>query len=294
MDKVKFSTQTTVPVGLPFDSRILRPRKSACAQQSAGALHVFGGTRARRFIGVCLVLFVGCGTDDSVSNPLAPSEESGAPTVEILANGSYRCRPNGTGPFPGILYNHGGLGDAVGGDLEGVCRSFAEIGYVAWSLRRPNSVSLNGQLASVLEEFEALRTEELVDSNRLGIIGFSRGGLLTLQAAVSLGNTVRGIVVCAPAHGNGALESTLADVTRIQAPVRIYVAENDQQLNGGNVVDHVALSRMVESALIDAGKDVELTVYPPYADDGHALFFEVREPWWSDVSLFFNQAVGSS
>ena len=286
--------QITVPAGLPVDSPILRPRKSAGTPQSAGSLHVFGGTRARRLVGVCLVLFGGCGTDDSVSNPLAPSEVSVAPTVEVLADGSYRCRPSGAGPFPAILYNHGGLGDAVGGDLEGVCRSFAEIGYVAWSLRRPNSVSLNGQLASVLEEFEALRTEALVDSNRLGIIGFSRGGLLTLQAAVSLGNTVRGIVVCAPAHGNGALESTLTDVARIQAPVRIYVAENDQQINGGNVVDHVALSRMVESALNDAGKDVELTIYPPYADDGHALFFEVREPWWSDVSLFFNQAVGSS
>ena len=49
---------------------------------------------------------------------------------------------------------------------------------------------------------------------------------------------------------------------------------------------------MVESALQDAGKDVELTVYPPYADDGHTLFYEVREPWWSDVSRFFNETLG--
>jgi dienelactone hydrolase len=243
---------------------------------------------------LCLVLCVllgGCGTDSSATNPVAPSQTSSELIVESLADGSYRCHPAGRGPFPGILYNHGGLGTAVGGDLEGVCRSFAEIGYVAWCQRRPNSISLNGQLESVLEGFEALRAETNVDPNRLGILGFSRGGLLTLQAAISLGGAVRSIVLCAPAPGNGTLERTLVDAALIQASVRIYVAENDQQINGGTVTDHVALSQMVEISLKNAGKDVELTVYPPYADDGHTLFFEVREPWWSDVSGFFNQAL---
>ena len=246
------------------------------------------------YVPLCLVLLVllgGCETDASATNPVAPSQTSGEPTVESLSDGSYRCRPAGTGPFAGILYNHGGLGTAVGGDLEGVCRSFAEIGYVALSQRRPNSISLNGQLESVLEGFEALRAETNVDPNRLGILGFSRGGLLTLQAAINLGGAVRSIVLCAPAHGNGTLETTVVDVALIQASVRIYVAENDQQLEGGTVTDHVALSQLVESALQSAGKDVELTVYPPYADDGHTLFFEVREPWWSDVSGFFNQTL---
>lgn len=59
------------------------------------------------------------------------------------------------------------------------------------------------------------------------------------------------------------------------------------------MTDHVALSQMVESALQDAGKDVELTIYPAYTDDGHTLFYEVREPWWSDVSRFFNETLGS-
>ena len=147
----------------------------------------------------------------------------------------------------------------------------------------------------MLEGFKSLRDETAVDPNRLGIIGFSRGGLLTQQAAISLGDAVRGIVICAPAPGNGALERTLVDLTRIRAPVRIYVAENDQQMRrrSGRMVDHVALSKMVERALKDVGKDVELTIYPPYADDGHTLFFKVREPWWGDVSRFFDQALRS-
>ncbi len=59
------------------------------------------------------------------------------------------------------------------------------------------------------------------------------------------------------------------------------------------MVDHVALSRMVERTLRDVGKDVGLIIYPPYADDGHTLFFKVREPWWSDVARFFNPVLGS-
>ena len=194
----------------------------------------------------CLLLCVlsgGCGADSNAANPVAPSQTSAdlnvqassELTVESLADGSYRCHPGGTGPFAGILYNHGGLGTDVGGDLEGVCRSFAEIGYVAWSQQRPNSISLNGQFESVLEGFEALRAETDVDPNRLGILGFSRGGLLMLQAAISRGGAVRSIVLCAPAPGNGTLERTLVDVARIQASVRIYVAENDQQIKGGTV-----------------------------------------------------------
>jgi hypothetical protein len=27
----------------------------------------------------------------------------------------YLCRPSGAGPFPAVLYNHGGLGDIIGG-----------------------------------------------------------------------------------------------------------------------------------------------------------------------------------
>ena len=241
----------------------------------------------------CLVLLVICVANGNPPNSAAHSQASNSPTVEALPDGSYRCHPDGTGPFPGILYNHGGLGNAVGGDLEGVCRSFAEIGYIARSQRRPNSVSLDGQLESVLEGFEALRAETMVDRNRLGIVGFSRGGLLTLQAAVTLGHAVHGIALCAPASGKGALERALAEVAQIQASVHIYVAENDQQMNRGSVVNHVALSEMVERALREAGKDVELTIYPPHPDGGHALFFEVREPWWSDVSRFFKQALRS-
>ena len=52
--------------------------------------------------------------------------------------------------------------------------------------------------------------------------------------------------------------------------------------------DLVQLASQVEQALSEAGKDVQLTVYPPFAANGHELFFEVREPYWSDVLQFLD------
>ena len=49
----------------------------------------------------------------------------------IYENGGYTyiSRPTGNGPFPGVLYSHGGLGGNIGGDLRSTCISLAEEGY---------------------------------------------------------------------------------------------------------------------------------------------------------------------
>lgn len=52
------------------------------------------------------------------------------------------------------------------------------------------------------------------------------------------------------------------------------------------------LAHDVEDALREAGKSAALTIYPPYGSDGHELFFEVREPYWSDVLTFLRQTIG--
>ncbi len=82
-------------------------------------LHTANGGRRNRGQGrSCLVLCVLLGsrgsdsssTTPSSTTPVEPSPTANELTVEALADGSYRCHPDGTGPFPGILYNHGGLG----------------------------------------------------------------------------------------------------------------------------------------------------------------------------------------
>jgi hypothetical protein len=107
-------------------------------------LHTANGGRRNSGQGrSCLVLCVllgSCGTGSSSTTPssttpVEPSPTANELTVEALADGSYRCHPDGTGPFPGILYNHGGLGTNVGGDLEGVCRSFWDVVWGGADLR---------------------------------------------------------------------------------------------------------------------------------------------------------------
>ena len=208
-------------------------------------------------------------------------------TVEQLSDGSYVCRPAGAGPFPAVLYNHGGLGTIVGGDLPGTCRSLAEAGYLAHSKKRQETRQLTGHLEEVLDGLKQLRSHPDADASRVGVMGFSRGGLLTLQAAIAQPENIHAVVLMAPAHGKSAMERTLRQVSPIDDPVRVFVSENDQ-----TQANHVQISHDVEDALSAAGKDVDLTIYPPYGDDGHKLFFLVQEPYWSDLIDFFDEVLG--
>lgn len=121
------------------------------------------------------------------ANSDSTTEEASTKTVdagsEILPDGSIVCWPGGEGPFPAVLYNHGGKRAAVGGDLEATCEALADAGYIARSEKRPESITLTGHLDDVLQALTALRARHDVDPDRVGIMGFSRGGLLTLQAA---------------------------------------------------------------------------------------------------------------
>ncbi|MFQ6114225.1 MAG: hypothetical protein ACE5NG_09060 [bacterium] len=38
----------------------------------------------------------------------------------------YLCKPEGTGPFPAVIYNHGGLGNRIGGAPIETCQALPE------------------------------------------------------------------------------------------------------------------------------------------------------------------------
>ena len=59
----------------------------------------------------------------------------------IFENGGYTyiSKPVGQGPFPGVLYSHGGLGGAIGGDLRGTCIALAQEGYICWAQLRTDT-----------------------------------------------------------------------------------------------------------------------------------------------------------
>jgi dipeptidyl aminopeptidase/acylaminoacyl peptidase len=196
------------------------------------------------------------------------------------------CKPEGPGPFPAVIYNHGGLGTIIGGAPEPSCTLLAEAGFVGFSPIRRQTRPLFGHLDDVMAAVDYVKNLAYVDPGRLGIMGFSRGAILTYLAATERRDFKAVIIMGAAVHR--ALNLSKADA--VSAPVLLLVAENDtgshRTLDRNTHAGTLRLNR----ALKDAGKDVRLIVYPPYGDDGHMLFFTI-EDYWDDVIAFLKRHV---
>jgi dienelactone hydrolase len=201
-----------------------------------------------------------------------------------LSLGGHLCTPPGGGPFPVVVYNHGGAGRHIGGAPEETCAALASAGFVGFSPMRRRSRALPGHRADVMAAIDHAKRLPRVDRRRIGVIGFSRGGMLAFQAAARR-RDVGALVIMASAMGRGGRGLDLGRAAAIEAPVLILVAKNDtgsRRTMGTNTLDG---SRRLAGALEAAGKEVRLVVYPPHADDGHTLFFRVGA-YWADVVAF--------
>ena len=197
----------------------------------------------------------------------------------------YLCKPRGAGPFPLVIYNHGGLGDIVGGPPKETCIALARAGYVGFAPIRRNTRSMQGHLDDVFAGLEYAKQVEKVDSRRIAMIGFSRGSLLTYMAGTRH-SEFKALVMMAAAV-NSRSGQLLENAAAINAPVLALVAKNDtgsKATMGRSVLDGMI---EINAALKRAGKDVRLIVYPPYGNDGHAMFFKVGS-YWKDVISFLN------
>lgn len=212
--------------------------------------------------------------------------------LDSIPDGSgytYIASPTGPGPFPAVLYNHGGLGTSVGGDLRGTAIALAQAGYFARCEKRMETVPITGHLQEVENTLDSLRADARADTSCVSIMGFSRGGYLTLEAAKQNPGKVHSIISMAPANPNNLLDTLVADVSPIDDPVLMLVASNDTL---------VTQTQMVYDSLIAGGKAATLIIYPGYdsngdsivdgSDDGHELFFVVQNPYWADVINFLN------
>ena len=203
-------------------------------------------------------------------------------TTGSLTFKGYLAKPEGPGPFPVVVYNHGGLGNIVGGPPAKTARALAESGYVGFSPIRRKTVSLHGHLDDVLAAVEFVKNLDCTDANDVAIMGFSRGALLTYMA-VTTGERFSAAIMMAPARGRGAIDRFLSRAERVDVPALILVAKNDD----------VSSSYKLAAALRAAEKEVELIVYPPYGQDGHRMFFEVGD-YWKDVTGFLRANPGES
>ena len=140
---------------------------------------------------------------------VAGGRESAAATHKIvLPSGeqrteAYLAEPEGSGPFPAVLFLHGGRGGIVGGDPQQSAAALVRAGYVALAPLRLQRGSLREEFRQTQAAILYLQNLANVDRDRVAVVGFSRGGLLALMAAVR-SNDIDSAVLMAPAPGRGA------------------------------------------------------------------------------------------
>jgi dienelactone hydrolase len=234
-------------------------------------------------------------------------------------------RPSGMGRFPAVLFNHASYGrdDPLPPSEPATLGSvFAAHGYVFLWLHRQGiglssgqGIADGDQMARALEadgaegrnrvQLQLLEHEELneataalsrlraradVDARRLGVVGHSFGGSLSLLMAAR-DPEIRAAVIFAGAAGSwnqspALRERLLAAVGRMSAPAFFIHAENDYSTAPGPALA-AEMQRLA--------KTHTLMIYPPFGEDtraGHNLIFHSVRTWESDVFAFLDEHLG--
>jgi dienelactone hydrolase len=232
--------------------------------------------------GTAVLLFSG-----SLSAPTAVAERVTFRSGDMRLT-SYLCKPKGAGPFPLVVYNHGGMGDKVGGAPSETCDALAVAGFVGMSPLRRQTRPLSGHIDDVYAGLQYGLELPYVDRQRIGLMGFSRGGLLTLIAATQRAD-FDAVVVMATAGGRrGQTARIMETVKTITAPVLLLVAQNDTGSNRTQGMNTLQGCRELAQALRASGRDLSYIEYPPYGTDGHTMFYEVGD-YWKDVVAFLRK-----
>jgi len=234
---------------------------------------------------------------------------------------AYLYKPEGTGPFPLVVYNHG---SAVPGDeakewpAPYIARLFVPAGYAllvperrgygrsegaAFSTaigaeRGPRFIERQQQEAGDINaatEYVLKREDAAIDRRRVAIVGYSFGGIVTTLAA-GRSKQYAAVVVQAPGalnwnHSEPLREAMLSAAARIRVSAWCGAAENDATTDSAReVCARVAAARVKTS----------LKIYPPFTGGaerpgnppGHALFGPRGvDVWKQDVLTFLADAL---
>jgi carboxymethylenebutenolidase len=232
---------------------------------------------------VCLLLAVSPVTTAGASPATRVTFESGA--LSLVA---YLYHPEGSGPWPALIWNHGSEKDpAAGPQFEAVASTFVSAGYLVFApVRRGHGESqgdyvvdqvkfalkLQGKDAANRLTVRLLETEQLadqlaalayvkqlpfVDSERIVVAGCSYGGIEALLGAES-GAGYKAAISISPAalswERNDYLQARLVKaVGRIDIPVLLIQPPKDASLEP---------ARVLGAAAARAGKPLTAKVYP--------------------------------
>ena len=275
---------------------------------------------------VLLALFAGLFGSASPANGKlsAPHRTSAHAYVVSFPSGKLTLRgviykPQGSGPFPAVVYNHGsapgmlsqlafaalgpvyashgwlffgpyrrgqGLsssaGPYIGDEIAAAEKHGGITAGAATMVRLLKTDHLNDQLAALTW----LRRQSFVRPDRIAVAGTSFGGIETVLGAEQAS-------YCAAVDSSGAAESwaeapevrslMTRAVRNARAPIFFFQAENDYDLSP---------SRTLSAAMKDAGKKFEIKIYPPFgksAQDGHTFGYFGGTVWGVDVFRFLDE-----
>jgi len=231
-------------------------------------------------------------------------------------------KPDGDGPFPAVVYNHGSAPGMLSGQaFDALGPVFVARGWVFFApYRRGQGLSasagpfigdeidasskrggIRAAAATMVRLLETdhlddqlaalawLRTQPFVRPDRIAVAGNSFGGIETVLGAE------RG-QYCAAIDASGGAESwaaapelqrrMIAAVRNAHAPIFFLQAENDYDLSP---------SRALSAAMADAGKIFELKIYPAFgasAAAGHSFAWRGSSVWADDVFAFLTKHCG--
>jgi carboxymethylenebutenolidase len=192
------------------------------------------------------------------------------PSNGDTANGYLATPKSGKGPGLLVLQEWWGLVPQI----KGVCDRLAEEGFVALApdlyhgeIAEHTEMDRANELMQSLPPDRAARDmgaaidyllgHEAVEGNRVGVIGFCMGGMLTLMIAALQGNRV---AVATPFYG-APLGDMAPDWSNLTASVQGHFAEKDDFFTP-------EACKQLEADLKGMGKDVEFIFYP---GTGHAF-----------------------
>jgi carboxymethylenebutenolidase len=231
-------------------------------------------------------------------------------------------KPGGSGPFPAVLYNHGGSQDLTSNiAFDAIAPHFIEKGWVFFApYRRGQGLSadagtfvgaeisaakkqgglaagaatlvrlLSGeQLDDQLAALAWLEAQPFVQAKRIAVMGNSFGGIETVLGAERH-------AYCAAVDLTGAAESwdkapVLRDrltqaVQHAQAPLLFTQAENDYSIEP---------SKVLFAAARAAHRVAQIHIYPPFqgggvgGEQGHSFPWLGVSGWWPEAFGFIEE-----
>jgi carboxymethylenebutenolidase len=247
----------------------------------------------------------------------ADSEVVSFPSGEITLQGVL-YKPEGTGPFPAVLYNHGSAAGMLSKEaFDALGPVFVKHGWVFFgpyrrgqglsasagpyigdqidAARKNGGLTLaastmvrlleNEHLQDQLSALAWLRKQPFVRPSHIAVAGNSFGGIETVLGA-ERANYCAAVASAAGAQSWAQAPELQSLMTRTvrnsNAPIFFFQAANDYDLSP---------SKTLSAVMKDAGKTYEVKIYPAYGNspqDGHSFGYFGAAVWADDIFRFLN------